>query len=98
MRFSRKSQLHLLGHLPSPSVLYRPQFYSQFMRSLITKPHTIKPALSLARISLENISSTGWWLPWDTAAGVTQAAKPASGHSHKNIYPIGSLSLTYGLK
>lgn len=30
---------------------------------------------TLARISLENISSAGWWLCWDTAAFVTRAAK-----------------------
>lgn len=40
---------------------------------------------SLAQISLENISSTVWWLHWDTAAGVVQAAKQASGHEHKNV-------------
>lgn len=40
---------------------------------------------TLAWISLENISSTGWWLRWDTAAGMAQAAKQASGHEHKNV-------------
>lgn len=43
---------------------------------------------TLAQISLENISSAGWWLRWDTAAGMAQAAKQASGHGHKNV-PLG---------
>lgn len=47
---------------------------------------------------LDLISSAGWWLCWDTAAGMAQAAKQASGHGHKNVPPIASLSLTCGLK
>lgn len=46
-----------------------------------------RPA-TLARISLEDISSAGWELHWDTAAGVAQEAKQPSGHGHENV-PLG---------
>lgn len=49
-----------------------------------------------ARISLEDISSAGWWLHWDTAAGVAQATKQANGHEHK--CPVGRLSSISGLQ
>lgn len=87
MRSGRQSQLPLLG-LPRPLPgLCRPQFHSQFMneeshyQATDNKTH---PA-TLAQISLESISSAGWWLRWDTAAGVAQAAKQASGHGQKNV-------------
>lgn len=75
-----------LPRQPPPPLAYTdPKSLSVYEESHYPATDNKTRLTTLARISLEDISSAGSWLLWDTAAGVVQEAKWAIGHGHKNV-------------